>query len=108
PGRYKWLVDTLLGRDEYFHLADLGAYVDVQERVSEEYLERDDWTRKAIRNVARIGKFSSDRAVREYASEIWNLKSYADEAAHGSEAPRARGAEDGGPGARPSRPALNA
>jgi len=76
PTRYKWLVDSLLGRDEYFNLADLGAYVDVQARVSAEYLDPGLWTAKAIRNVARIGKFSSDRAVREYARDIWGLRSY--------------------------------
>jgi starch phosphorylase len=77
PARYTWLVDALLGRDEYFHLADLAAYVDVQARVSAEYVDAHRWTAKAIRNVARIGKFSSDRAVREYARDIWGLRSYA-------------------------------
>jgi starch phosphorylase len=76
PGRYRWLVETLLERDEYFHLADLGAYLEVQARISREYLDPVGWTGKAIRNVARIGKFSSDRAVREYATDIWGLRSH--------------------------------
>lgn len=76
PERYRWLVETLLERDEYFHLADLGAYLETQSRISHEYLDPARWTAKAIRNVARIGKFSSDRAVREYANDIWGLRSY--------------------------------
>lgn len=79
PSRYNALVDSLIGRDEYFHLADLSAYVAVQADVAREYRDAPSWTRKAILNVARIGKFSSDRAVREYAREIWNLRSYAPE-----------------------------
>jgi starch phosphorylase len=98
PTRYKWLVDSLLGRDEYFHLADLSAYVDAQARVSEAYLEPDLWTPKAIRNVARIGKFSSDRAVREYAAEIWGLRSFAPEEPARPAAPRERLGDEARPG----------
>jgi len=56
------------------HLADLTAYVKAQERLGELYADRDEWARKAILNVAASGKFSSDRTIAEYASEIWGVK----------------------------------
>jgi starch phosphorylase len=55
-------------------LADYQAYMDCQERVSQAYLDQDKWTRMSILNAARMGKFSSDRTIREYCSEIWNLE----------------------------------
>jgi starch phosphorylase len=61
-------------RDEYVHLADLQAYLDTQRRVDEAYLDRAAWSRKSLRNIARMGKFSSDRTVTEYAREIWRIK----------------------------------
>jgi glycogen phosphorylase len=75
PGLFTWIFDSLVGQDEYFHLADLPGYVATQELVSREFLEPDLWVRKAIINVARIGKFSSDRTIREYAEDIWNIES---------------------------------
>jgi starch phosphorylase len=60
--------------DYYFHLADLPSYIEMQERAAQEYLQPELWTRKAILNVARIGKFSSDRTVQEYARDIWYIK----------------------------------
>ncbi len=74
PDLFRPLVDSLLYRDEYLILADYQAYVDCQERVSKAYLSREQWTRMSILNVARTGKFSSDRTIREYATEIWNVK----------------------------------
>jgi starch phosphorylase len=74
PGLFRWVRDSLLGRDEYFVLADFDAYVDTQREVSREYAERRAWTKKAILNVARIGRFSSDRTIREYARDIWHLE----------------------------------
>ena len=65
------LVRSLLERDEYMLLADFQSYVDCQERVSETYGNRDAWTRMSILNVARMGKFSSDRAIRDYCADIW-------------------------------------
>jgi starch phosphorylase len=66
-----WLLDP---NDEYFHLADLAPYIDAQELASALYRSPDEWTRKAVLNVARMGPFSSDRTIREYARDIWNLK----------------------------------
>ncbi|HLW71313.1 MAG TPA: glycogen/starch/alpha-glucan phosphorylase [Candidatus Binataceae bacterium] len=77
PGLFRWVRDSLLGHDEYFVLADFAAYVEMQDRVSREYAERRGWTKKAILNVARIGRFSSDRTIREYARDIWDLKALA-------------------------------
>lgn len=60
--------------DQYFHFADFRSYVDTQAKVSELYLDKERWAHKAILNVARIGKFSSDRTIREYADEIWKIE----------------------------------
>jgi starch phosphorylase len=68
------LVDTLLYQDEYMLLADYQAYVDCQQRVSQAYLDQDNWSRMSILNVARTGMFSSDRAIWEYAKEIWQVE----------------------------------
>jgi starch phosphorylase len=60
--------------DPYFHCADFRSYVDAQQRVSDLFRDRRAWARQALLNVARVGTFSSDRAVREYAQEIWRLQ----------------------------------
>jgi glycogen phosphorylase len=73
PGLFKWIRDTLLDRDDYFVLADFASYIDTQAEVSKQYVQPHLWARKAILNVARIGGFSSDRTVAEYAREIWRL-----------------------------------
>jgi starch phosphorylase len=65
------LVDNLRRGDPFMVLADYGAYVACQERVSEAWQDVDRWTRMSILNTARGGKFSSDRAIREYCDEIW-------------------------------------
>jgi glycogen phosphorylase len=72
-GMFRWVRDALVNRDDYFLMADFGAYIDIQSEVSTEYQHPEVWTRKAILNLARIGAFSSDRAVAEYAREIWHL-----------------------------------
>ncbi|MGC2583005.1 MAG: glycogen/starch/alpha-glucan phosphorylase, partial [Acidobacteriaceae bacterium] len=65
------LVESLLSRDEYMLLADYASYIDCQDRVSAAYRDPEHWTRMSILNVARSGKFSSDRAIRDYCSDIW-------------------------------------
>ena len=61
-------------RDEYLLFADYQAYVDCQQRVSEAYRDQENWTRMSILNCARVGRFSSDRSIREYCRDIWNLR----------------------------------
>jgi starch phosphorylase len=65
------LVDSLLTTDDYMLLADYQSYIDCQDTVSQMYSNQDSWTRMSILNVARIGKFSSDRSIRDYCSDIW-------------------------------------
>jgi starch phosphorylase len=74
PGLFEPLRKTLLQGDYYMHLADLTSYVKAQERLGELYANPGEWARKAILNVAGSGKFSSDRTIAEYASEIWGVK----------------------------------
>jgi starch phosphorylase len=75
PGVFEPLRDTLLTHgDHYMHLADLKSYLEADQRLLELYADPDAWARKAILNVAGSGKFSSDRAIREYASQIWEAK----------------------------------
>jgi starch phosphorylase len=74
PGLFSWIRDMLLSHDAYFVLGDFGAYADTQATIAQEYMRTDDWTRKSILNVARMGRFSSDRTVTEYARDIWNLE----------------------------------
>lgn len=71
---FKPLIDTLLDGDRFMLLADFQAYADCQSKVAEAYLDRTGWTRKSILNVARMGRFSSDRAIREYSRKIWKAE----------------------------------
>jgi starch phosphorylase len=68
---FRPLVDSLLNRDEYMLLADYQSYLECQDRVDAVWRDRDRWTRMSMLNVARIGKFSSDRAIRDYCADIW-------------------------------------
>jgi starch phosphorylase len=68
------IASVLDSRDPYFHLADLDAYRKVHLRTAEDFAQTSEWTRKAILNVAAMGKFSSDRTIREYAEEIWKIR----------------------------------
>jgi len=75
PGIFRPIHDRLFrDGDPYFHLADLAAYIETQDQASRDFLNSDDWARRAILNVARIGRFSSDRTIREYSREIWGLQ----------------------------------
>lgn len=71
---FRPLVDSLLFHDTFMLFADFGAYIDAQSRVDKAYRDPERWTRMSILNVARIGKFSSDRAIREYSRDIWKVK----------------------------------
>ena len=74
PALFHPIVDSLLdGGDRYFLLADYAAYVACQERVAQAYVNQAAWIRMAILNVAHMGRFSSDRTVREYAEDIWRI-----------------------------------
>ena len=75
PDLYRPLLQSLLdGGDRYFVLADYRSYLEAQETVDAAYRDGEEWTRKSILTTASMGKFSSDRAVREYAEHIWNTR----------------------------------
>ena len=68
------IFDSLLNNDYYFILADLEAFNKVIQQASADYVDRDTWAKKALLNMARIGYFSSDRSVMEYAKNIWHVE----------------------------------
>jgi len=71
------VVDSLIeGGDPYLVLADFRSYVEAQSRAEKAFLDRRRWAAMAIRNVARCAKFSSDRAIGDYARLIWKTKSH--------------------------------
>lgn len=74
PGVFAPLLTTLLNGDYFMHLADLTSYAEAEQQVGKSYLNQSEWCRKAITNIACAGKFSSDRTISEYASQIWNAK----------------------------------
>ena len=75
PDLFAWIDRAILDEhDAYLHLADLPAYLEAQDKAGVAFNDRASWTRMAILNVARIGKFSSDRTVEEYARDIWDIK----------------------------------
>jgi len=74
PKLFQPIIDELLNWDNYLHFADFQSYYDCQKKVANDFLNKDLWTRKSVINVANIGKFSSDRTIKQYADEIWNAK----------------------------------
>ena len=71
---FKPLVESLMDKhDPYLLLLDLESYIDCQNKVSEAFLKPDSWARTAVLNVARMGKFSTDRTIRQYSEEIWSV-----------------------------------
>jgi glycogen phosphorylase len=72
---FKPIVDNLLYHDPYLLLADYQSYIDCQDQVSQSYRDLDNWNRMAILNVARMGKFSSDRSIRDYCQDVWHVES---------------------------------
>jgi starch phosphorylase len=71
---FRPLVDSLLYDDPYMLLADYHSYVECQKQVAITYRDQNKWTKMSILNSARMGKFSSDRTIREYCDEIWKVK----------------------------------
>ncbi|MDY0186874.1 MAG: glycogen/starch/alpha-glucan phosphorylase [Syntrophus sp. (in: bacteria)] len=75
PGLFQWIYSRFMHEeDTYFHLPDLLEYIRIQEKIEEEYRDTASWTKKAIFNVTRSGKFSSDRAISEYAGLVWKVE----------------------------------
>jgi len=74
-GLFDDMIRGLMNVDYYCLFADYQSYIDAQDKVSETYLNQDEWTKKSVLNVARVAKFSSDRSVKEYAEKIWKVKS---------------------------------
>jgi starch phosphorylase len=75
PDVFTWIFANILdANDEHLHLADFTSYSEAHQRAGDAYCDRGRWTRMAILNVARSGKFSSDRTISEYAKEIWDVR----------------------------------
>jgi len=75
PGIFEPIIRSLLDDgDTYCAMADFRSYLDAQEKVDKLYQMPEEWVKKALLNVARIGKFSSDRTIKEYANDIWHIK----------------------------------
>jgi glycogen phosphorylase len=71
---FRPLIDSLLYRDEYLHLADYQSFIEIQDRIDQVFRDRKTWTRMSILNSARCGYFSSDRAIQQYCDDIWNAQ----------------------------------
>ncbi len=74
PGIFKPIYEELLYRDYFFVLADYRSYIDMQRKIETDYLDKESWLKKSIINTARMGRFSSDRTIKQYAEEIWKIK----------------------------------
>lgn len=74
PGLFAPIVDSLLYGDPYMLFADYQSYVDCQKQAAEAFRDKDRWTKMAILNVARMGKFSSDRTISQYCQDIWGVE----------------------------------
>jgi starch phosphorylase len=74
PDMFKPLIDSLLYNDQYMLLADYQDYIECQEQVSQAFQDQGKWTKMSIYNSVRMGKFSSDRTIMEYAKEIWEAE----------------------------------
>jgi starch phosphorylase len=84
PGLFRWIFDELVNRgDRFFHVADLPQYIEINEKIDADFQDRAKWQRMSILNTARSHKFSSDRTIEEYSTDIWDLKHYPDELKEG-------------------------
>ena len=72
---FKELTDSLMYDDQYLLFADFQSYLEAQEKVAEAFKDKETWAKMSILNTARMGKFSSDRSIREYCDDIWKVKS---------------------------------
>ncbi|MGO8755033.1 MAG: glycogen/starch/alpha-glucan phosphorylase, partial [Gallionellaceae bacterium] len=70
---FRPLTDNLMNSDLFLVYSDFQDYIDCQEQVNQAYRDQEQWTRMSVLNVARCGRFSSDRAIREYNKEIWRV-----------------------------------
>ena len=68
------VINALLSHDPYMVLKDFQSYADCQQQVAAAYTNKDHWTKMSILNVARMGKFSSDRSIKEYCDNIWHVQ----------------------------------
>jgi starch phosphorylase len=71
---FRPLFDSLLHSDPYLLFADYQSYIDCQDQVSATFLDKEKWSKMSIYNAARMGRFSSDRAIQEYCKNIWDVK----------------------------------
>ncbi len=74
PDRYRAITDSLLNVDHFKILADFQAYLDISDQADQIYLDPERWNRMAVLNTARMGYFSSDRTIQEYAQKVWDVK----------------------------------
>jgi len=72
---YEPLLNTIRQGDFYILTDDFDSYIRALEMVDEAYADRTEWIKKSIRTTAKMGKFSSDRAIQDYAQEYWNIES---------------------------------
>ncbi|MEO1522450.1 MAG: glycogen/starch/alpha-glucan phosphorylase, partial [Cyanobacteria bacterium J06633_2] len=70
---FRPLIESLMNQDMYLLFADYASYIETQDKVAEAYRNYDHWVRMSILNSARMGKFSSDRSIRDYRNDIWQL-----------------------------------
>jgi glycogen phosphorylase len=89
PGLFRWIFDELIDRgDRFFHLADLPQYIEINSEIDSDFKNTAKWRRMSILNTARSHKFSSDRTIQEYSSDIWKLRSYPVTVQEGAATPR--------------------